>query len=235
MPTPSARILVAAVCLIVMTFSFRAMASKPDNVTDAELALLPKYCPDTMGFHYGDASWNTSPNAGRWVAIMGPGFWHVHHYCWALIKLRRADRAGVPDQQREGHRQSALTDLVYVMNNVKGDFVLAPEILTWIGRTELSLRRPNQAEEAFAKAREIKPDYWPAYSHWAEYLKSAGRRSDALEIVKAGLQQAPSARTLQEIYLSLGGKAGDFKLLRQARPAPPADAAAAPPAPQLGH
>jgi len=145
MPTPSARILVAAVCLIVMTFSFRAMASKPDNVTDAELALLPKYCPDTMGFHYGDASWNTSPNAGRWVAIMGPGFWHVHHYCWALIKLRRADRAGVPDQQREGHRQSALTDLVYVMNNVKGDFVLAPEILTWIGRTELSLRRPNQA------------------------------------------------------------------------------------------
>jgi hypothetical protein len=187
-----------------------ASAGKPDNVTNAEMVLLPRYCPDTMGFNYGDATWNTSPNAAKWVAMMGHGFWAVHHHCWALIKFHRAERATMDSGQKLAYRESALGDFWYVVKNTNSDFVLLPEIFTWIGRTEILLGHPSNAGEAFARARASKADYWPAYSYWAEFLVTAGHRADAMAIVKAGLQQAPNAKPLLDLFGRLGGKPADI-------------------------
>lgn len=187
-----------------------SLASRPDEVTDTELALLPRYCPDTQGFKYGDASYNTSPNAAKWVAMMGKGFWHIHHHCWALIKLRRADRLTTPTVQKRGLRESALADFWYVVKNTPTDFVLLPEIFTWIGRTELLLERPMNAADAFIKAQTSKPDYWPAYSHWAEALFAKGAKADAMKVVKDGLQYSPNSKPLLELFAQLGGKPEDM-------------------------
>jgi tetratricopeptide (TPR) repeat protein len=133
-------------------------------------------------------------------------------------------------------RESALGDFGYVVNNAPKDFILLPEVYTWIGRTEILLDNPRQAEVAFAKARELKADYWPAYSHWAEYLLAKGRRPDALKLVTAGLQQSPDARVLLELYKVLGGKASELpKPLPKKQPEaePPAGGEPSPPpAPQ---
>jgi hypothetical protein len=200
--------IVWGVCMLVT--SMTSLAGKPGDITSAEMALLPRYCPDTQGFNYGDASYKTSPNADKWVAIMGPGFWHVHHHCWALLKLHRADRSITPAIHKRGLRESAIQDFWYVVHNAPSDFVLLPEIYTWIGRTEVLLDHPKNAGEAFVKAQTTKPDYWPAYSHWAEALMAKGSKADAMKVVKNGLQYSPNAKPLLELFSRLGGKSGDM-------------------------
>jgi len=195
--------------LLLLVFSALpglSIANKPANITPAEMALLPSYCRDTQGFGYGDAYYNTSPNAPKWVAMMGKDFWHMHHYCWALINIRRSERASLSENEKLALRKSALGDFWYVVRNVRQDFVLLPEIYTWIGRTEILLRNPRAAAEAFSRARALKPDYTPAYLHWADFLFSQGNRTDAMQVVMDGLQHAPESKGLLNLYLKLGGK-----------------------------
>jgi len=198
----SLRLLLTAIfCLIAAP----ALANKPKNITKAEMALIPKYCPDTMGFGYGDAHFNTSPRAPHWVSMLGKDFWNLHHYCWALINLNRANRFGIAKQLRKGILEDVLNDYRYVLDRAASDFILAPEILTRVGEAELKLARPERADEAFSRARQIKPDYWPAYSHWIEYLIAKGRRAEAKSLAQEGLEYSPKVKTLQEQYRLLGG------------------------------
>lgn len=187
-----------------------AQAGKPEDITESEMKLIPEYCPDTMGFGYGDAYYNTSPRAAHWVALMGKGFWHMHHYCWARINMNRAQRAGVPMQTKIALWGSALGDYKYVINHVPRNFVMLPEVYTKLGEVELLLGQPNKAQEAFAIARKLRPDYWPAYSNWAEFLMNRGKRSEALKVVTAGLEYSPNAKVLLELFKLLGGKPSDI-------------------------
>lgn len=183
--------------------SFSPASAKPTNVTEAEMRLLPRYCPDTQGFKYG---YKAAPGHRHWENLMGESFWHMHHYCWALVNLNRSMKAGIPADKRRSMWENILNDYMYVINNTPPDFVMLPEILTRAGEVELLLKRPNNANALFQRARELKPDYWPAYSHWAEFLIKHGKRNDALEIVTAGLEHAPKAKVLLEQNRILGGK-----------------------------
>jgi hypothetical protein len=200
-----------ALALSLMGMAGVAAANKPANITDAEIKVLPRYCPDTMGFtKYGDAVTNTSPRAGHWVALMGKGFWAMHHYCWAQTNLMRAKRSGTAPQIRRGTLEGVRGDYQYVLNNTPADFILRPEVLTRLGEVELMLANPNGANSAFANARELKPDYWPAYSHWAEFLIRSGKRAEAKQLLQTGLEYSPTAKVLLEQYRMVGGKPSDI-------------------------
>ncbi len=192
-----------------------ATAGYPDGWTPAEMALAPRYCPDAQGFGYGDAYYNTSPNASKWVAVMGKGFWAVHHYCWATINLHRAQRPSTPAVIREGLRDAAIRDMQYVIKNTDPDFVLLPEIYTKMAEVQLLLKRETDARNSLAKAREIKPDYWPAYVTWAEHLQAQGQKALARKVDEEGLSQAPSSKTLHKMLIDLGG---DPKTIRSSEP-----------------
>lgn len=196
--------------ILLMWVSGQAFATFA--ATDAERAVLPIYCKDTMGFAgYGDAFYNTSPRAKTWVAMMGQTFWAMHHYCVGLVKRNRALRAGVSPTERKFLMQSAVDEYNYVLNNLKdANFILLPEIYTRIGEAQLVASNPGAADKAFARARAVKPDYWPAYSQWAEYLMQIGKQAEAKQLVKAGLEQAPHARMLIEQYRLLGGKPSEI-------------------------
>jgi hypothetical protein len=120
-----------------------------------------------------------SPNAPKWVAMMGKGFWAIHHYCWALINLLRIQGPLVPAAVKQGAREEALGDLAYVIQNSPPDFILLPEIFTKMGQIQLDLKRPAAADASFARARTLKRDYWPAYFHWAIYLQHGGQKAKA--------------------------------------------------------
>ncbi len=208
---------VLTVLFIVMPQS--ALASKPKNIEESEMKLAPAYCRDTQGFGYGDAYSNTSPRAGHWVSLMGNSFWHMHHYCWARIAFNRSQKAGIPAQARKALWESARGDYLYVISNSPRDFVMLPEIYTRLGEVELLLGQPNKANEAFARAREQKPDYWPAYSHWAEFLMKHGKRPEALKGVITGLAYSPESKVLLELFRVLGGKPSDMPTpIRKAEP-----------------
>ena len=193
-----------AIGSLLLASSTSVLAGKPDNVTDAEMALLPRYCADVQGFKYGDAYYNTSPNAPKWVGMMGKGFWAMHHYCWALLTLGRAQKPMVAPNLRQAMREYAIGDMQYVIENTTPDFIMLPEIYTKIGEVQLLLKHPTEANAAFARARSLKPDYWPAYIGWAEYLQRAGEKAKARELVADGLS-SPQAKALRTLFTELGG------------------------------
>jgi hypothetical protein len=197
----------ATVLGIMLVVASMTTLAAPANITEAELKLLPPYCPHTMAFKGYNAV-----NRAKWEPLMGgwENFSAMHHYCWALISFRRAERSNMTSQEKRGLRTVALGDFGYVVKNTSSDFILLPEILTWIGRTEILLGNPAGANAAFARARTIKPDYWPAYTHWADFLQAKGQKKEAMEIVKSGLQHAPEAKALHTLFRTLGGKIADI-------------------------
>lgn len=202
---------VAALVAGLLVWSAGARASYPTGWTDAELALTSPYCQDVQTMRYGDAHSNTSPNARKWVALMGDGFWALHHYCWAQINLARAERPSTEPVIRQGLREGAIADMMYVIHNTPPDFVLLPEIYTRKGQVELMLKRDADALASFAKARELKPDYWPPYFQWAQHLAAIGHKPEARQVVEEGLAYAPTSKTLRKYLVELGGDPSKVK------------------------
>lgn len=224
-----ARLLALAVSLLW----FPAQAQRPQNVTPAEMALLPSYCVDTQGFNYGDASWNTSPRASYWVARMGPTFWHQHHYCWAMIKKHRALEPGLSTQARNGRLLGAIGDLEYVVRNATADFPLLPEVFYRIGEIQLLVGNQAAAKEALDAAIQHKPDYWPAYLLWADELAKAKLNREAASYLELGLRQSPDSPQLRKAYRALGGDPQAFvAALPASAPGQAASDASAPATPQ---
>lgn len=177
--------------------------------TEAEMQLLPRYCPYTKWFDTPAGYFNE--RAKYWRNLMGSdGFQHMHHHCWGLLKMARSQKANLSKLERTGLRESALGDYMYVISKSPPNFIMLPEVYTKAGSVELLLQNPNKANENFARARQQKPDYWPAYSLWAEYLMKIGKRAEALEIVTSGLQKSPGVKVLLEQYRTLGGKPSDI-------------------------
>lgn len=196
------RLVLASTLLISMPII--VMAAPPNSITSEEMALIPRYCAYAQSF-----ADHVRPEAKQWAARMGEeGFHAIHHYCWGQINLMRAMRAGMSRQERDHLLSTIVSDYDFVINHAaiaQKNFVLLPEILTGKGEVQLLLSRPNDANKSFAQARVLKPDYWPAYSGWAEFLIRAGKTTEAKIIVKSGLEFSPNSRTLRELYRLLGG------------------------------
>ncbi|WP_138679023.1 tetratricopeptide repeat protein [Candidatus Accumulibacter phosphatis] len=180
-------------------------AGPPSNITREEMSLIPRYCA------YAQGSGNyMSSESRRWAALMPGNFSGIHHYCWAQIFWLRAQRANQSAQARAYLLDLVVENCTYVTKNAKSDFVLLPEIYARIGEAHLRRSRPSEANQAFSQARELKPDYWPAYSHWAEFLINSGKMAEAKQLVKSGLEYNPNSRILLEQYRLLGGKPSEI-------------------------
>lgn len=201
---PTRLLLQASLVFSLMASGLTSQAA-PENITDGELALLPPYCQDVQAIRYGNEFDNPSPRAGHWVAVMGKSFWHLHHYCWGLIHLRRSQAPGLTPAARQGMVQAAVSDYLYVVQKSPTDFPLAPEIYLRIGEAELLLGRSTSASEFFQRARALKPDYWPAYTRWIDLLIKTKQTALAKELAAEGLRHAPTSRELISRYKTLGG------------------------------
>jgi len=199
----------------------------PENITDGELALLPAYCQDVQAIRYGNASYNPSPRASYWVSLIGQSFWALHHYCWGLLHVRRSEAPGLPQVQRIGMLNTAINDYFYVINNAPRDFILAPEIFLRIGEARLALGQYGPAFESFQRARELKPDYWPAYLRWVDHLMRTNQRAAAKELAMEGLRHAPSSIELADRFRKLGGGASKVVPFAPAASAAPSAVSAA--------
>lgn len=219
---PIGRVL-ASIFAMLALWAAPANAQKPPDVTAGEMALLPEYCVDTMGFNYGDRYYNTSPRAPYWVSLMGEGFWAVHHHCWGLIKMRRALAPGVSPPIRRGGLEGAIADFQYVIAHTAPDFRILPEVYLRMGDAFVQLQNYGAARDAYTMARQKKPDYWPACVNWAEALLKIGSKRDALKHLSECLAVTPEAPALRSAYQRLGG---DLNALP--RPSPPPEPASAP-------
>lgn len=175
-----------------MDMSFR-------NVTPGELASLPPYCVDVDLWSRSGSNHSPSPAQQRWIAMVGRTFWALHHYCWALLKARRADYVGVAPVLRSGLLASAISEANYVIEHSTPDFPLLPEIHFRIGQFNMRLERYAEALAAWDRSRVAKADYWPPYVEIANLNLRIGRRSEALAILNEGLRHMPEEKRLHDL------------------------------------
>lgn len=202
MPTPLRHSLL---CSFLLSLGCTAAYSNtPQNMTAGEIARLPAYCADAQGMAPNSGT-PSAPTAAqqRWVAAMGESFWHVHHYCWALLNVNRISLSGMTPQQRAFHYTSAIGDCNYVVSLSPPDFVLLPEIFLRMGQFHLAADRPVDALMHFDKSRQAKPDYWPAYLESSKVNASLKRSHEAINILKAGLEVMPNESRLSDALAAL--------------------------------
>lgn len=166
------------------------------NMTQGELALTPDFCQDVQTVNGWSQFSNPSPRSPHWVGLMGNTFWGMHHYCWALIHLQRANRAGNTPQFRDWARRQAIDDFGFVVKIAPANFVLLPDVHFRIGDAYVLLGDLGSALVAFEKSREIKPDYWPPYVSEANLMMKVGKKKAALELLEQGLALMPNQPNL---------------------------------------
>lgn len=172
------------------------------GITDAEFAILPEWCYDSQGGPYGAPEgaemMNRSPRAPRWVAAMGPDFWHLHHYCWALRDMRRAALPDTSVREKGFLWARAVSDLVYTIRHCLPTMPLMPEVHLRLGEVYLLQGNIDGAQREFERSRQLKPDYWPAYAFWADFLIEYKLWDRARTLVAEGLKYAPDNAELRK-------------------------------------
>ncbi len=177
----------------------------PAGYTLGELAVLPDYCKDVQGVFYGDAN-NPSPRAGYWLGVIGPDLWHLHHYCRALVMERRASQPGISQSTKNQELLRANADYEYMMNVGSPKDPLMPEIMLRYGDLLVQLNNLPEADRQWQRARELKPDYWPAYTRWIDVLIGLKLYDRAAALTGEGLRNAPDSRELLERVATLERK-----------------------------
>lgn len=182
------------------------LPAQPNAFTWGELSLLPEYCRDVQGVLYSvHGNGQDSPRAPEWVAIMGLDFWHMHHYCIGQRDVMRAQRPGVAPSEKTALLRKAVFEYQYVIKNCAPTMPVLPEVFLRLGELHLLLENLPAAQEAFAAARTIKPDYWPAYTRWIDRLVEVKAVAPALALAREGLRFAPDSAELQKRAAQLGG------------------------------
>ena len=216
--------LILLVFLLLIQFNSPACAQKPPNLTGGEVSLLPKYCPDTMGVRESSIDFYAAPQTQYWFGLMGKSFSHMHHYCWALVKVKRAMMPGVSPMLRRSMISNAIADHDYVVRNSPPNFIMLPEVYSKMGEAYILNGDAGNALTAFTHAIALKPDYAPPYDRWAETLEQTGNKKAALAFLENGLKYNPDSALLQAHYKRLGGSVA---------PSPKVPASAASTAPQI--
>lgn len=192
-----------------------AMAMPPKNLSGEERALLPPYCRYTQGGVVGFENPSyPSPTAKYWVGVFGgqgvsANFWFMHHYCYALIHMMRAQRPRLSEMAYRGTWMEVIGEIDFILNRVPPDFLLLPEMMLNRGRALVRLKKFDAAMESFEKAVEAKPDYWPPYAEIAEIHVQRGDKAKAVDALRSGLAASPGAEALRKRLSDLGGSVPD--------------------------
>jgi tetratricopeptide (TPR) repeat protein len=199
------RLLLMAAAVLLFVLAGRpalAQAPIPGYPTDTyagdprEVALIPRYCIYTQVFRNVVPGGNDPAAMASWYAYMGEIFHHMHHYCAGLMKMNRALFLAKDSATRRFYFADAITEIDYVMNHIKDDFVLVPEMLTKKGECQVRLDQGPLGIYSFERAIEAKKDYWPAYAQISDYYKTQGDTKKARAALEAGLAQSPDASGL---------------------------------------
>lgn len=173
------------------------------DTSKAEYELLPIYCRNQA--HVAPEYFNPDAKE-KWRSRLGEqNYAHIHHYCWGLVQLTRAYKAGQTEAQRKHQFRGVVADITFSLERSTPDFVLLPEMYTRIGEAYLGLGDDRNAEVTFKKAWEANPSYWPAYVWWSQRLLMQGKRREALTVAEEGNKNAPGSKALEKLVEEIRG------------------------------
>lgn len=179
--------------------------------TEGQWALLPAWCRDTQdspeAFRAG-VSWDRNPNAQQWIALMGSDFQHMHHYCRGLrYELMLTSLVDLNPRERIALNERVIDEMEYIIKNCRPTMPLMPEAFLKKGEAHVRLNQLPDAQAAFEISRKLKPDYWPAYTRWAEVLIGLRQLEAARSLLEVGLSHAPNQPELVQMLRRAAGQA----------------------------
>jgi hypothetical protein len=118
-----------------------------------------------------------------------------HHYCWALMYLRRASVATTEQDQMHNY-QAAVNNFVYVQRHASPQFPLMPEVNLRKGQALRLLGEDGAAAKEFTGAIQLKPDYTPAYAALIDLHLDLHDVQGAEHVLEQGLVHAPQSKIL---------------------------------------
>lgn len=163
-------------------------------------ALLPPYCKARL-----DPA-NHKAEFQQLSRQFGGGNWgHMHHYCYAAdfwVKYRSAQK----EQDRRFHLNNIRTNLEYIVTHTRADFFMRPKVYMELAEVHKLSGQHGESVKYLQDAIAFNPRYAPAHVALVALLRQQGANSAALEAATRGLRYAPESASLQQSYLSLGGK-----------------------------
>lgn len=168
----------------------------PSKIGDVEVRALPPYCR-AQGFIRDDLSAKVSESEiEKWKGLLGPGYLHVHHYCWALNALNLAHRAS-DEGVRQRYYDYAVKNIEYVQRNAGPTLPIMPEILVKKGYVLRLMGQDAASSREFLASIALRPDYTPAYAGLSEYYQDLGDREQARRVLEEGLSHSPKSEMLK--------------------------------------
>ena len=190
-------IALSVVFTAVSVSSFQNDEVRPGSkFTHEEYLALPRYCVAQNGIaNKMIVRVVPEEEVKSWYAMMGEPYNHIHHFCIALMLVKRGNGAS-KTMDRDAFYRSAIENFNYSIRRSPDTFPLKPEFHLRKGMTLRLLGNDGAASHEFYTAVAIKPDYTPAYSALADLLVDLGKPAEALELLDQGLRLSPDSKLL---------------------------------------
>jgi tetratricopeptide (TPR) repeat protein len=210
-------------CALVGLVVARAGPAAPYRITDfsqEELRTLPRACL-AQRFINDELDPPVVPAEERdqWGERIGPSFIHYHHYCWAMLLMRRAAAPGgdrydyqlAVDNlnyviQRADPSCARLPDVEfqydpidnrnYVTRPADLSCALLPDVFVQKGTALEHLGNGEAAVSEYQNALCVQADYTPARAALVQVYLDRGEVEAARAALAEGLQYDPSSKTL---------------------------------------
>jgi hypothetical protein len=197
---------VCAVLAAVLLGGARPSRAQVDFSQD-ELRSLPRVCL-AQTYINGQLQFPVVPEEERkqWAQKLGEkDYSSYHHYCWALLYIRRANSVSTPTEKNHNFVQ-AIENFNYVQRNASVRFPLLPEVNLQKALTLRLMGQDAAAASELMTAIKLKRDYTPAYAALIDIHLDLGNQEAAQSVLQEGLMQAPNSKILTQKKLEIDGR-----------------------------
>ena len=174
--------LMVSLVTVLPTVGFGGQYSVDYILEQVRLKKLPDYCE-----YMGVLQAGRTEKGKELRKKYGPSWAHMHHYCWALVDLKK------------GYDHQAIKNLDYVLRNITRDPSLRPMVLFKKAMVLSINQSSSEAVSVYRELIEIKPDFEPAYVALANLFLQQGDKKTAREIAALGLEHIPNSEKLKAL------------------------------------
>ena len=187
--------------VVMVVFAGPGMSIGSFKPSPLELRLLPPYCA-VRAEEWGNNA--RDPRVKRWLLVFGDDFIHLHHYCQAILDLRKATQE-LSDKVKYSLYSHALSEFNYVAKRVSSDFVLWSELLVFRSVVHDGLGHTGRALRDAREAIRRKPGYLKGIINLADLLVRHGKRDEARKVISDALNAKPQSSALKRRMNCLDG------------------------------